>query len=102
MSILYDVDMINDFVERQNAQVEALKLAMIANDTKRLPALFPAYAPSQKVDNDAAIAALDKGAPVEIRTDIEPEQAWQLMSMIGGSLGLEDISPADLPSWGDD
>lgn len=93
--ILYETDQVTAFVQRQQDLVDKLRLAIVTHDPSRLPAMFPAYATPVE-DNNEAIKALDTDAPVAIKTNVATSEAEGILSLLEGSLGIDDLGVGDL------
>jgi len=89
--MLLDLEQVSSFVKAQEDLIKSLKLALISHDPKRLPDMFPAFAPPP--DNSKAIQALDSGAPVEIRTDVPAAEAQELEPIPAGDASEEIPAP---------
>jgi len=88
--MLLDLEQVSSFVKAQEDLIKSLKLALVSHDPKRLPDMFPAFAPPP--DNTKAIQALDSGAPVEIRTDVPAAEAQDILRrMASGEFVVEEI-----------
>lgn len=87
--MLMDLDQARSWVTAQEELVRSLKLALVSNDPKRLPDMFPALVPH---DNTKAVQALDSGAPVEIRTTVTAMEAQDfLRRMESGEFDVTEI-----------
>lgn len=57
--------------------------------------MFPAYVTPVE-DNNEAIKALDTDAPVAIKTNVASSEAEDILSLLEGTLSIDDLGIGDL------
>lgn len=74
--ILYDIESLDEFRTKIDAEVEKLKIALVSANPERLHTLFPQYAPPSAPSTATEIdRGLATNAPMEIQTVMSAEEA---------------------------
>lgn len=86
---MFDIESVDEFRARMESEIERLRLALVANDPERLPALFPQFVPSSPMTDQALDRGLATGAPLTVDTVLSPDEALDWLK--DNKLTLDDI-----------